>query len=365
MESRSGAALLPRALEQLSLQPGQMQLQPLESMGLRGRLAVKGAWVEAASPNVQARGVLLLCQSQATLNALASILVHGRETIVTYHDLLEAWEHVKGNQVGCVVLDAQEPAADALAFFRAARSTTKTCDIPFLFLISDKTVIPELSSFGPELAPDAWLLLPCTSEQFLKQVRALLSHKKGAPPVPSALPVLPAAGRPAGRPSTAVMPAGGPAHQKSDTAALVGYSPEELLSDRGAVFSGRLGVLDVTKIVSMVEPLRLTGVLKLTDGKRHGKVHFVEGAVRHAELLEMQGPDALFLLFHLKTGAFRFDLEAATDQHTIEGNTMSLLLEGLRQMDEAKALVKQFKQRRASGTGTAAQSSPGIPPVRA
>lgn len=302
------------------------------------------------SPNVEARGVLLLCQSEGTLSALAAILVHGKETIVTYRDLLEAWEHVKSGQVGCVVLDAQEPAADSLAFFRAARTAAKTCDIPFLFLISNNTVIPQLSSFGPELAPDAWLLLPCTSDQFLKDVRALLSYKKGKPPALPTVPMSPAAERISGRRSSAAFPATGleQPQRKSDTTALVGFSPEELLRDPGSVFSGRLGVLDVTKIVSMVEPLRLTGVLKLTDGKRYGQVHFVDGAVRHAELLEIQGPDALFLLFHLKTGAFRFDLEAATAKHTIEGNTMSLLLEGLRQMDEAKAMVRQFRQRRAS-----------------
>jgi DNA-binding response OmpR family regulator len=318
---------------------------------------------------MDSRGVLLLCQSEATLSALASILVHGRETIVTYRDLLEAWEHVKNGKVGCVVLDAQEPAADALAFFRAARSTAKTCDIPFLFLISDKNVIPELGSFGPELAPDAWLLLPCTSEQFLKLVRAMLAHKKGAPPLPSVVSTLPLLEKSAGRRSSAAL---GPAteappapHKSSDTTALVGHSPEELLSGPGAVFSGRLGVLDVTKIVSMVEPLRLTGVLRLTDGKRQGQVHFVEGAVRHAELLEMQGPDALFLLFHLKTGAFRFDLEPATSAHTIEGNTMSLLLEGLRQMDEAKAMVKQFRQRRASAAAQPAQASLAAAPAKA
>jgi len=315
--------------------------------------------VQPTGPSVEARGVLLLCQSEGTLSALATILLHGKENIVTYRDLLEAWERVKSGQVGCVVLDAQEPAADALAFFRASRTTAKTCDIPFLFLIASNTIIPELSSFGPELAPDAWLLLPCSSDQFLKQVRAMLSCRKAGPPALPAAPQPPLADRASGRRSSAVLPSA-PAEQplaprRSDTAALVGYSPEELLRAPGAVFSGRLGVLDVTKIVSMVEPLRLTGVLKLTDGKRHGQVHFVEGAVRHAELLEMQGPDALFLLFHLKTGAFRFDLEPATEQRTIEGNTMSLLLEGLRQMDEAKAMVRQFKQRRSVGA-TALQS---------
>jgi len=299
--------------------------------------------VPPASPNVDARGVLLLCQSPGTLSALSAILVGGRETIVPYRDLPEAWEQVKSGKVACAVLEAQEPPPDALAFFRAVRSTTKTCAIPFLFLITDQTVIPELSSFGPELAPDAWLVLPCSSNQFLKQVRTLLSSKKGKPP---------AADRISGKRSSPVLPSVAaeqpPARKRSDTAAPASFSPEELLSGPGAIFSGRLGVLDVAKIIHIVEPLRLTGVLKVTDGKCHGQVYFVEGAVRHAEMLEMQGPDALVLFLHLKTGAFRFDLAPATDQRTIEGNAMSVLLEGLRQMDEASNMVSQFKQRRSS-----------------
>jgi hypothetical protein len=112
------------------------------------------------------------------------------------------------------------------------------------------------------------------------------------------------------------------------------------------VFSGQIGQLDVTKILGMIEPLRLTGVLRVADEQREGSVHFISGAARHAELNEIEGPDALFLLFHLKSGSFRFDTSAPGDKRTIEGNTMALLLEGLRQMDEAKAMVKAFRDKR-------------------
>jgi hypothetical protein len=133
----------------------------------------------------------------------------------------------------------------------------------------------------------------------------------------------------------------------------VATAPEDLLNAHGAVFAGKLGTLDVTKIISMIEPLRLTGVLTVSDGKRMGLVHFIEGAVRHAELHDIEGADALFLLFHLKSGAFRFDLEPPAQKRSIEGNTMSLLLEGLRQMDEAKAIIKAFQQNRSGASSTA------------
>jgi len=290
------------------------------------------------------RGVLLLCQSEETLGALAAILDKAGIIVLIHQDLKDAWEHVKSGRAGCVVLDAEGPATEALAFFRAARSSAKTCEIPFLFLIAKDSPLPQFDGLAPEVAPDAWLLLPCSAEQFLKQIRAMLAHTPKQ-----------AAAQPLAKPFEAVEPATGPAlpapPQKLDTVFRFVPAPEELLQAPGAVFAGRLGVLDVTKIVSMVEPLRLTGVLKMSDGKRYGQVHFIEGAVRHAELHEIEGPDALFLLFHLKTGAFRFDIETEPCKRTIEGNTMALLLEGLRQMDEAKELVKAFQHRKAGSTG--------------
>jgi len=52
----------------------------------------------------------------------------------------------------------------------------------------------------------------------------------------------------------------------------------------------------------------------------------------------------------MKEGAFRLDSGAPVKERTIQGNTMGLLLEGLRQMDEAKTIIKRLQQRRAGQT---------------
>src|SRR5205814_6616749 len=93
-----------------------------------------------------------------------------------------------------------------------------------------------------------------------------------------------------------------------------------------ALFSGKLGTLQFSQILGLIEPLRLTGALKLFDGVRTGSVHFVEGKVHHAELNEIEGSEALFLLFHLNKGTFQFEVGPPTPLRTVEGNTMSLLL---------------------------------------
>ena len=293
-----------------------------------GRFAVAEVENKGAT---KSRGVLLVCQSDNTMGALAAILNQNNETALTAQTPREAWDCVRAGGVGCVVLDLTSPPLDALTIFRTTRSSQSTCRVPFLFLIKKDHKIAKLDLAGPDLVRDSWLVLPCSSVLFLTAVRALLDSKL--------------------RDTQILQPLREPAPN-----AEAGAHPEWLLAGGPGMFSGKIGLLDVTKILGMVEPLRLTGMLRVADGKRMGNVHFVEGAVRHAELNDIEGPDALFLLFHLKAGVFRFDMGPPASKQTIEGNTMTLLLEGLRQMDEAKALVRAFQEKRANHAGGTAQT---------
>jgi len=273
------------------------------------------------------RGVLLVCQSDQTLGALASILNQSNESALTAQNVADAWDCVKSGAVGCVVQDLTQTNPDLLTLFRACRSTHASAQIPFLFLIKKDYKITRLDASGPEYVKDSWLALPCSAQLFLTAVRSLLDQKTRESELLAPIAAMQAA-----------QELGQELHPRD--------GPELLDNARNAVFAGQLGQLDVTKILSMIEPLRLTGVLRVADGKRLGNVHFVNGAVRHSELNDIEGADALFLLFHLKTGAFRFDITLPIERRTIEGNTMALLLEGLRQMDEAKAMVKAFQDKR-------------------
>lgn len=279
------------------------------------------------------RSVLLVCQSDNTLGALAAILHQANETALTAQNIKDAWDCIKAGAVACVVQDLTTMGTDALTLFRHCRSAHQSSRIPFLFLVKKDYKVTKLDTWGTELARDGYLVLPCSSQLFLTAVRALLEQKVRESQV---IPLAPGEGGSKGSGSTmaGVTGAGKP-------------EADDMLSV-GGVFAGKLGMLDVTKLLSMFEPMKVTGMLKLTDGKRIGSIHFVDGSVRHAELNEIEGPDALFLLFHLKSGAFRFDVTEPTDKRTIEGNTMALLLEGLRQMDEAKAMVLAFKTRKAA-----------------
>ena len=271
--------------------------------------------------------VLLLCSNSATLTNLTEILTQAGTRPIVAADVRQAWHQIKTGSIGCVVVEVSGAGLTELALFRAARSSLRCWEAPFLFLIPESVVPVPLERAGADLTRDAWLKMPCSAQNLLAYLRALLEHRG-----------------------------------ESGTFGLnESEGLDKILDLSNGVFAGRLGLMEVTRIVSMVEALKSTGLLTVGDGQRTGTIYFDQGAVRHAVLNEIEGPDALFLLFHLKQGNFRFDLGVPTTQRTIEGNTMTLLLEGLRQMDEAKELIKHFRQSRAvrESGGAAAEQRKG------
>ena len=312
-------------------------------------------------------GVLLFCRSQTTLGILGSILGRSGCTPLTAQRGTDAWECLRAGSVCCVVLDLTNATHDAFTFFRACRSSRNTFNIPFLFLTPQDYVAPKFEGVWPETARDAWLPLPCPAQQFLSGVRNLLATNTTGAASTVAMARLPGTEsslRPVtvrvqsinsrnGSGINAAIPASASGVYRVPTpgngTALPSLNPQ-------ALFAGRLGMLQFSQILGLIEPLRLTGVLKINDGVRAGSCFFVDGKVHHAELNEIVGSEALFLLFHLSKGTFSFEIAPATPKRTVEGNTMSLLLEGMRKMDEAKAMVSALKERQSTGAFASVQS---------
>ena len=295
--------------------------------------------------------VLLVCRCSNTLGALAAILNKAGSAVLTAQTPVDAWKIVRRGAVGCVVLDITLLSHDALQLFRACRTSRNTFGVPFLFLTTIDCLTPKFEDVWPETARDAWISLPCPSPQFLTAVRNLLAAnvRMTMPPIERSAPVNHMDG-------SATPPVGLPPVQRSASGAYntSGFQSGGRLAVNAAnlenaIFSGKLGTLQFSQILGLIEPLRLTGTLKIFDGVRTGDVYFVEGKVHHAELNEIVGSEALFLLFHLNKGSFQFEMGPATTFRTVEGNTMSLLLEGMRQMDEVKASISAFKERQNTG----------------
>ncbi len=216
--------------------------------------------------------VLLVCRSGKTLGALGSIVSKAGLTALTAQTAADAWEIMRSGWINCVVQDLTNVNSDAMAFFRSCRTSRNMFGIPFLFLTTEDCLPAKFEGVWPETARDGWLSLPCPAPQFLSAVNNLLSatqRRRGRPvhfpkaietPATPPEPVHPVSKRYASGTFTAA----------SSNSHLLAVTADAL---ENALFSGKLGTLQFSQILGLIEPLRLTGVLKLFDGVRAGNVH--------------------------------------------------------------------------------------------
>jgi hypothetical protein len=80
---------------------------------------------------------------------------------------------------------------------------------------------------------------------------------------------------------------------------------------------------------------RKTCLLTFTNGKERCEVYFSEGQVTHAAYDDLVGDPAVFKVLRWRDGTFQINFEAKTSKQTTTLNTQGLLMEGLRQLDEA------------------------------
>lgn len=307
--------------------------------------------VNLPQPNTPPPTAILIYSADKGMSlTLSDLLRRSGETATLAQTPEHAWACIKSGQIAVVILDLSKPTNDCFVLLRAARSSAVTQDLPFLFLTQPDFRPPVLPSIGIERVRDTWLPMSSPGETMGNMVSRLLQHlnycRQRTPQSNVAPPV---------KPSEPLVTPG-----SSGTSVRI-PAPSETDSSDGTVqinvLSGRIDSIDVTKILGMIEPMGLTGTLKVCDALRDGEVYFVKGSVWHAKMQEIEGPDALFLLFHMKKGEFRFDITPAVEERSIRGNTMSLLLEGLRQMDEAKRVIREHHERRPPRTAPSASAS--------
>lgn len=301
-----------------------------------------------SAPTVESLKVVIVSRDLQTPRMLYEILNREGVLVDVPADTVAAWNQVKTGEVGLVVYDLTAPRLDDLVFFRTVRSSIKTIDIPFLFLLRADYKLPDLTPEGGEAVRDGWLTLPCPAQQFSILVQRMLQQmlrrwERGSKAqIASKTAAL--RREQMGKAAKAAAEVGGgkaakPMDVESPSAPPVGAGAQP------AELAGRLEAIDLPQILSLVEPMKLTGTLTMTDEKRAGTIYFVEGSVCHARMMDIEGADALFLLFHMKQGTFRFDRGEPVTIRTIQGNVMALLLEGMRQMDMAKEAILQHQTR--------------------
>jgi CheY-like chemotaxis protein len=102
------------------------------------------------------------------------------------------------------------------------------------------------------------------------------------------------------------------------------------------VLRGSILQMNVIDLVQSLEMGRKSCALTMINGEEKCEMYFTEGQVTHAEYGSWTGDEAVFQVLRWTDGNFQIDFERKTTKQTTSLNTQGLLMEGLRQLDEAK-----------------------------
>ena len=101
--------------------------------------------------------------------------------------------------------------------------------------------------------------------------------------------------------------------------------------------SGRLREIGLPDMVQVLFHGRKSGSLKIRAPEGSGEIHFADGNVVNALWEELRGEEAFYAMLKLKDGEFGLDPSFRTESRIIDSSSESLLLEGMRRMDEGAA----------------------------
>ena len=196
--------------------------------------------------------------------------------VVVARDVAEAIKKLEGS-VDAVVSEVELGERDGFALLRSMRSGNKSQPVIFLTSKGDAATIEK----GFELGCADFVVKPASPDVVAAKVKQILSK--------------------------------GPA--------------------RGV--SGSLSEMSLPDVIQILSNGRKTGRLVITSSKGRGEIVFGEGMIWDATFAGRQGDEALYALLGIVEGGFELDPSYKPQRRVIQDATESLLLEGMRRLDEA------------------------------
>lgn len=112
-------------------------------------------------------------------------------------------------------------------------------------------------------------------------------------------------------------------------------NPALSTAGRPVYLEGDLDNFDLASVAQILLFSRKSGVLRIEEGEAEARVFFADGHIVHAERGSLDGEEAFFAAFRLRSGRFRFHSDVPAPLRTIHKATTFLIMEGVRLADEA------------------------------
>lgn len=243
---------------------------------LRAKLLADRATVLLVDPDAEETAVLEM-----------RLIEHGFDVVIA-RDAADARAAFEAQDVDILVTEVDLQPHDGFEMLRSVRGSAKGASVPCMFLTtrSDRDTVNK----GFELGAADFLVKPASADVVAAKVRQLLAKAQQT---------------------------GGAAKRA-----------------RGV--TGTLREMALPDVVQILGNGRKTGKLSLTAGNKQGEIAFAEGQICDAKFGEIRGEDAFYAMLLLQDGDFSLEPDVRPQQRTIHIGVESLLLEGMRRMDEAR-----------------------------
>jgi len=124
-----------------------------------------------------------------------------------------------------------------------------------------------------------------------------------------------------------------------------GFQPTQMLSATETSLSGNIAHLDLPGVVQMLSQSGQTGGLHINAGETDAVVFFESGIMQHAECGKLSGEEAVTQIIRncheTRMGTYKFVVGAIPSERTVHRQAMALLLDAMREYDEAQRDVPE------------------------
>lgn len=192
-----------------------------------------------------------------------------------------------------IVSDTRLPDGSGFEFCRLVKNHARWGQIPFIFLTSATEL--EDKVHGLELGVDDYLTRPIYVKEIMVRVKMLLQRKQQE---------------------------------------RIGKK------DTRTKFSGQLADMAIVDLMQTIEISRKSGTIEFETDLGPATVWFRDGRLVDAQMGRLQADAAVFRLLGLSDGRFEVEFKSISRVPTIEDSTQSLLMEGMRRIDEWGRLLE-------------------------
>ncbi len=245
---------------------------------------------------------ILIVEDEPGMIELLSVALEDEGFIISIaNNGQEGLKKVETEEQDLIISDVMMPDMNGYEFCEQLRQNPKTASIPFIFLTAKKDVSDRVR--GLNLGADDYISKPFHVVEVVARIKTLMMRVT--------------------RTKAAAAPAAAAPETEAD-------------------FSGYLGKMSIGELIQTIYMNRKSGRLVLTDENRKGELIFHDAYVTYAEVDRKKGEEAVYRLLAWKTGQFRFEGGVVAETPNVSTTAESLLMEGMRRLDEYARLLKYF-----------------------